>query len=165
MATNEKSSAVLTDAEIKKALECCPQDNPNHNCARCTYKPIEGYCFDYLMKDALDLINRLEADKEAIIAGQETLQKALAEKNAEIEKLKNDCFGLSIQCIAMKDCIVTVAEEAVQEFAERFENELTKIEEIYFEEEHENFISANKVIALLVNLVQETESENNETNI
>ena len=52
-----------------------------------------------------------------------------------------------------------VRAEAVKEFAKRFENELTKIEEIYFDEEHENFISANKVIALLVNLVKEMVGE------
>lgn len=34
------------------------------------------------------LINRLQSQKEALIAGQETLQKALAEKDKEIEKLK-----------------------------------------------------------------------------
>ena len=52
--------------------------------------------------------------------------------------------------------------KAVKEFAERFENELTQIEEIYIDEEHENFISANKVIALLVNLVKEMEGDGNE---
>lgn len=31
---------------------------------------------------------QLKADKEALIAGQETLQRALTEKNAEIERLK-----------------------------------------------------------------------------
>lgn len=38
----------------------------------------------------LDFINRLQADKEALIAGQETLQKALAKKNAKIEALQMD---------------------------------------------------------------------------
>ncbi len=117
MSTNEKSSAVLTDAEFKKALEC----HANSDLATCKVCPLLNRpgCAYTLSEIALDLINRLEADKEALIAGQETLQKALAEKNAEIEKLKNECFGLSIQCIAMKDCIVTVAEETIQEFAER----------------------------------------------
>lgn len=91
MATNEKSSAVLTDAEIKKALECCIW---NDGCEQC---PISEKCFFFynkpyaetpeILRLSLDLINRLEADKEALIAGQETLQKALAKKNAEIEEL------------------------------------------------------------------------------
>lgn len=36
----------------------------------------------------LEQIKCLQVEKEALIAGQETLQKALAEKNAEIERLK-----------------------------------------------------------------------------
>lgn len=43
-----------------------------------------------LIKNTLDLINRLQADKEALIAGQETLQKALAEKIEEVEQYKAD---------------------------------------------------------------------------
>ena len=102
----------MTDAEIKKALECCPQDNPNHNCARCAYKTIEGYCFDYLMKDVLDLINRQQEMIDALIAGQETLQKALAEKNAEVERLQK---LLDDKC---DRCIAKAKAEAIKEFAE-----------------------------------------------
>ena len=43
-----------------------------------------------LIKDALDLINRLQADKEALINGQETLQKHIADQKAEIERLERD---------------------------------------------------------------------------
>lgn len=39
------------------------------------------------VSQAEEIINRLQADKEALIAGQETLQKALAEKAAEVEEL------------------------------------------------------------------------------
>ena len=48
-------------------------------------KDIENFLND--VKFLKDLINRLQADKEALIAGQETLQKALAEKAAEVERL------------------------------------------------------------------------------
>lgn len=41
--------------------------------------------FSNNVKFLKDFINRLQADKEALIAGQETLQKALAEKNEEFE--------------------------------------------------------------------------------
>ena len=56
-------------------------------------------------------------------------------------------------------CCEEAQAEAVKEFAKRFENELTKIEEFYIDEEHENFISANKVIALLDNLAKERVGE------
>lgn len=41
-----------------------------------------------LIQATIDLINRLQADKDALIAGQETLQKALAEKDKEIKHLQ-----------------------------------------------------------------------------
>lgn len=46
-------------------------------------KDIEN--FSNNVKFLKDFITRLQADKEALIAGQETLQKALAEKNEEFE--------------------------------------------------------------------------------
>ena len=50
--------------------------------------------------------------------------------------------------------------EAVKEFAERFENELSeKVEDFYFEEEHENFMAVNKVFAFFDNLVKEFTEE------
>lgn len=86
-------------------------------------------------------------------------------QQAEIERLQNESIGKCELAMSMRSdhsidvdcnyCVEQAKSEAVKEFAERFENELTKIEEIYFDEEHENFISANKVIALLVNLVKE----------
>ena len=77
----------LTDNEIVKALEHCSSDEVG----LCHICPLDGECngdINILLKYALDLINRLQADKEALIAGQETLQKALAEKDKEIERLK-----------------------------------------------------------------------------
>lgn len=101
----------LTDIEIKKALECC--GDKHKKCDNC---PAMGYECIELERNALDLINRLQAkiknfdektviqrgmidrqkaeiealtDKlNATIAGQETLQKTLAEKSAEVERLK-----------------------------------------------------------------------------
>lgn len=73
----------MTDNEIIKALECCSQEDMCQSC------PYGASCLDekyvsILSKDALDLINRqkaeilnLKADKEALINGQETLQKNL----------------------------------------------------------------------------------------
>ena len=84
----------MTDNEIKKALEHCTN---NGDCKKCTINPHKGnygFCTSLAIKAALELINRLEADKEALIAGQETLQKSLAEKNAEIERLQKENFDL-----------------------------------------------------------------------
>ena len=76
----------MTDAEIIKALECCQQ---NTVCVECPMWKKGQNCIEKMCGYALDLINRLQSQKEALIAGQETLQKALAEKIAEIERLNN----------------------------------------------------------------------------
>jgi chromosome segregation ATPase len=75
-----------------------------------------------LEKENTELTNRifdLEAEKEALIAGQETLQKALAEKNAEIESLiiNMNAYGLANKCLFEK--LKIAKSEAYKEFAER----------------------------------------------
>lgn len=87
------SNNEMTDKQIIKALEHCSSDEVG----LCHICPLDGECngdITILLKYALDLINRQKAEIErltemhnAIIAGQETLQKALAERNAEIERL------------------------------------------------------------------------------
>lgn len=77
----------------------------------------------------IDLINRLQAEKEALIAGQETLQKALAEKIAEIEslRLKNENLKYAADVITEylwdKDTITRaqVRKEAIKEFMNELE--------------------------------------------
>lgn len=75
----------MTDNAIIKALECCLNEDCNNcpNCCGC-------YCIENLMSYALDLINRQQEQLEAAIAGQETLQKALAEKGREVAELNSD---------------------------------------------------------------------------
>ena len=115
----------------------------------------------------LSEIEWLKEKNKALIAGQETLQKALAEKdaeiealkasenfvsshsrfnalqnqlneetklreellktikenNAEIERLKNDCFCIANERDAIKDCLNTAVEEAIKEFTDRLKAE------------------------------------------
>ena len=81
----------MTDNEIIKGLECCGKNPPM--CSECGYKGRCNRidCYDYLKRDALNLINRQKAEIEALIAGQETLQRYIS----------------------------TAKDEAVKEFAER----------------------------------------------
>lgn len=65
----------MTDNEIKNVLECCADQNADL-CAYCPMRP-EHWCIEQMCSEALDLINRLETDKEALIAGQESLQQNL----------------------------------------------------------------------------------------
>lgn len=95
----------MTGDEIISALEHCSSDEVG----LCHICPLDGECngdITVLLKYALDLINRQKAEidelklicdkekadrlylvqaNEALIAGQKTLQKALAEKNEEFE--------------------------------------------------------------------------------
>jgi hypothetical protein len=74
----------------------------------------------YLCK--IDLINRLKADKEALIAGQETLQKHIAEKDAEVERLQSRIIE---QHNAICEIVKQTNSEAIKEFAERLKKEAT----------------------------------------
>jgi len=74
----------MTDNEIIKALECCSN---RYDCYSCEY--YNQYCkgdMNVTLKDALDLINRQKAEIEALIAGQETLQKYIVTAKAEAIK-------------------------------------------------------------------------------
>lgn len=100
----------MTYREIIKAVERC-LSGKEELCREC---PLNGKCYgdvDYLL-ESLDLINRQQEQLEAAIAGQETLQKALAEKDREVERLtaeKDQLIKTFGECQA----------EAVREFAER----------------------------------------------
>ena len=85
----------MTDKEIIKALECC-LSGKEELCKEC---PLNGKCYgdiDYLLELTLDLINRQQEQLEAAANGQETLQKALAEKNVEIERLNNNLSAMPV---------------------------------------------------------------------
>jgi len=96
----------FTDNEIMKALECC---GVNRDCAGCPKEKEPYGCYFVLCGGALDLINRQKAMIDGLIAGQETLQKALCDKNAEMERLQEHFRGLTKK----------VESEARKEFAER----------------------------------------------
>lgn len=63
-------------------------DESIERCTKCPYYYALGNCS--LAEDALDLINCQQEQLEATIAGQETLQKALAEKDREAAELNSD---------------------------------------------------------------------------
>lgn len=82
----------LTDAEIKKALECCMKLTPD--CDDCPYWGVRdfGNCFDFAGQDALDLINRLQND---VIEKEQEYEDMLYQRNSverhlEIAKAENE---------------------------------------------------------------------------
>ena len=79
----------MTDKEIIECAENCIRENPS--CISCpfdegTYTADE--CMGKLIAKLVDVNNRQKAEIDGLIAGQESLQKHLAEKNAEIESIR-----------------------------------------------------------------------------
>lgn len=122
----------MTDNDIIKALECCYKDG------RCEGCPLIGdrYCESTLPKAVLDLINRLQKDKEyyknnrneyqdkvMFISKQcDGLQEEINRQKAEIERLEEDNFIKSqkrANIFEITNAYERGRAEAITEFAER----------------------------------------------
>ena len=68
-----------------------------------------------------EIINRQQEQLEAAISGQETLQKALAKKDREVERLNNN---ISAMAVTMHNCAKATRAEAIRAFAERLKEAL-----------------------------------------
>lgn len=118
----------MTDNEIIKALECCFLSECD--CKDCPYRDFEICDTAKMINTVIDLFNRRQEEREALIAGQETLQKHIAEQKAEIERLKKAIevkdniyqrnTGLREKRIFdLMDELKTAKSEAIKEFAVR----------------------------------------------
>ena len=114
------------DNEIIKALECCLSGKDYDTaCMKC---PIEPICEsdDILFKYALDLINRLQDEKQALINGQETLQNTIVEQKAEIERLNDELQRAKVEISKHFDYMDEVANEALDVFADSLKIKLNR---------------------------------------
>lgn len=135
----------MTDNEIIKSLELCANNGDCKECAINPHKGNYGYCTSLAIKAALDLINRQQSDKEALIAGQETMSKCIEKQQAEIERLQNTIIALSdyldISGIDKTDTSfvqtatelnaqirANVKSEAIEEFVERLNEKFSHME-------------------------------------
>ena len=124
----------MSDNEIIKALEECGGVG---DCKGCSLNDLGGIdkCISTLAQNTLDLINRQKAEVEALINGQEALQKHIAEQKAEIEGLKKENAILSenadtafqdglneVQDLYAKQVESEIKSEAIKEFAERLKD-------------------------------------------
>ena len=122
----------MTDNEIIKALGCCPKAEMTVDCKalgcpvyqkkgcgyvlNCDLDSTTDAIIEGLSKDALDLINRQKAEIEALIAGQETLQRYISTAKAEAvkefaERLCKDRVSNDPVVIAVKVELKTAGEE------------------------------------------------------
>lgn len=117
----ENKSSYLTDEEIITVLKCCC--TPSCSLRNCPLFDVDSNdCVERLSKNALDLINRLQADKEALIAGQETLQKALVTAKAEavkefVNRLKQEVEMISYEMCSEYQETIDAIDNLVKEMA------------------------------------------------
>lgn len=131
----------MTDNEIIKALEALREEQENGYVTALEYggKRDETHEeFLDLLDDTVALINRLQAENEALIAGQETLQKYVATQKAEIERLKDALTDNEYGCcVGVKNGLIythtlddydrligDISAEAIKEFADRLKEDV-----------------------------------------
>ena len=91
----------LTDSEIVKALEVCD----NSFCEDCKYHDKLFNCRDNLIRDALDLINRLQAENERLgitVNSYKKMYEDIQHLEMKVDKIKAEAY---------KECIEKVKEE------------------------------------------------------
>lgn len=119
-----------TDSEIVKALKDTLHRIKGAEHLIVPKEGIKNLCNG--LENALDLINRYEAEKEALISGQETLQKHIATLQAENESLKNaykqcawerDVFQTENERLSRitRTMVGEIKAEAMTEFAEELD--------------------------------------------
>ena len=102
----------LTDKEIVKALECC---SINKKCTGCYFntQTTDDMCPRVLMRNTLDLINRLQAENERLKKEvkncKEHYKMACSERNEFLESLK------TAKAEAYKECLEKVEQRDVSE--------------------------------------------------
>ena len=100
------------DAEIKKALECCLEAS-GVNCGKCPYcdNCVTDENTSLMMIDVLDLLNRLQADRENYKQIAENQQKIILDKAFENKKLKAEIERLQNSIAVFTNNAVDFANE------------------------------------------------------
>jgi DNA repair exonuclease SbcCD ATPase subunit len=109
----------MEDKEIIKALECCCDEL--HCCSVCPYflqDKENDFCREDMNKDALDLINRQQAEIKEWKRVVETWLMQHEKDKAEIERL-NKAIDNYEDCL---EKIETIKAKAIKEFAERLKD-------------------------------------------
>ena len=123
----------LTDKEIVKALECCNKND----CRTCPYGKynVTGWCcMPKVRKDAIDLINRLQAENE------------------ELHKKYDDTVLLDGNIVQqVHELLITAKAEAYKEFADRLK------EKAFIILHHKMILSSD-----IDNLLKELVGDNND---
>lgn len=136
----------MTDNEIIKALECCTKGLECKNCPANPHKGNYGYCTGLLLKDALDLINRLQAENER-------LEKELETEKNQVIRLESQIGRLLSMNQAKLDTIHDLQEEnnwynetLNTTKAEAYKECIEKVEEIICDNTYPDFDINHKAV-------------------
>ena len=80
----------MTDNDILQALEYCNSPASGKCLNKCPYYDYSANCTKRMISDAINLINRLQAENEQLNAKLEKWLDKYNDKNIEIVKLKHD---------------------------------------------------------------------------
>ncbi len=112
----------LTDSEIVKALKQCEMQQ---TCSYCPYFEKLG-CKKRLYKDALDLINRLQAENERLKAKCENTQIGYNFAEDEIKRLKNDLAISKKETKRYQGSYITAKKESTKNHKELLKSKVFK---------------------------------------
>lgn len=119
----------MTDAEIKKALECCYDLDSSAICHQCPLYQTENCRDGYLGLQALHLINRQKAEIEKLRTANDNLGSILIGFMDEVSKWESK-HGLDVSELPLiairgeaKEVVDKIKVEAINEFAERLADE------------------------------------------
>lgn len=134
----------MTDKEIMKALECCGDEEMLKWCTDCPYFDKENdFCQEDLSRDALDLINRQQAEIEKYRKLDELAEKCIENQKLEIKQLEGDILEEKLNYSHIKELyeeekakvekakqkvinsckmLKTARAEVIKEFADRLKN-------------------------------------------
>lgn len=111
----------LTDSEIVKALMCCTKGLECKNCPANPHKGNYGYCTGLLLKDTLDLINRLQAEIEKWQSGYMTQKQEIANLEIELKAMRGAANSYKAENERLKNTIAIFTNNAVD-----FANEIDR---------------------------------------
>lgn len=142
----------MTDNDFSKAFKQCLN---NESCIGCPldHNDYASDCVSEIFKYCSDLAKRKDEMIEGLISGQETLQKFIAEKDAEIERLEKEnkeIFDNYTQAVFLQTKRIN---EAVKEFAERLKKDL------FYKCGDMNYTETCEARRLIDNLVKERVGE------
>ena len=125
----------MSDNEIKKALECCSEPAGKCCCEVCPLHHREDSCTTALIKMAVELVNRQQAEIERLERNFKAAKVDAKLKKQEIERFVVKQYALKAVIKRYEKDLKKAKSEAIKEFAERLKEQIyiKKDKGLYFE--------------------------------